>query len=353
MPRPHAVTYQHDGHAFLAQRLGRRSGPPIVLVHGIGVASAYFRPLARRLAGSADVHVLELPGFGRARKPAAPLSVAELADVVNGYVAAVGLDRPTLVGHSMGGQIVVEAALQEPDRVLTVVAMGCVVDPGARTAPQQGLRLLWDLLRETPSANWAVLRDYVRTGPRWYLATVPLMLAYRTEEAVLRLRVPLLVVRGARDPIVSREWSEQLSRLAPVARFVEVPGAAHVVMHTHPHVVASQILDHTADVAGAAGSSWRGVPLDESLSAGVTCSGQMSDQPMDKSPGDVSDARQEAVEHVVKRAESWDEGAALETVRKDLEQGMGHAGVQVEEDELDRVAEQIHDEGTADTPDVE
>lgn len=249
MSGPHAVTYEHDGHAFLAERLGRRDGPEIVLVHGIGVASTYFRPLAHLLAGSADVHLLELPGFGRTPKPAVPLSVAELAAVVNGYVASVDLDRPTLVGHSMGGQVVVEAAVQDPARVLTVVAMGCVVDPQARTAPQQGLRLLRDFLHETPSANWAVLRDYVRTGPRWYLGTVPHMLDYRTEETVLRLQLPLLVVRGARDPIVSREWSEQLSRLAPDARFVEVPGAAHVVMHTHPAEVNAEILAHIAALA--------------------------------------------------------------------------------------------------------
>lgn len=250
MPRPHALTHEHDGHVFLAQRLGRRIGPQFVLVHGIGVASSYFQRLAGVLAGSAGVHVLELPGFGGAHKPQTPLSVEEFAAVVNGYAASAGLERPTLVGHSMGAQIVVEAALQDPACVRTVVAVGAVVDPQARTAPRQGLRLLRDFLRETPSANWAVLRDYLRTGPRWHLATVPLMLAYRTEEAVARLQVPLLVVRGARDPVAGREWSEQLSRLAPAGQFVETPGAAHIVMHTHPTQVAAHILTHTTAVAG-------------------------------------------------------------------------------------------------------
>lgn len=245
-----ALTYEHDGHAFLGHRLGGPSGPQVVLVHGIGVASTYFRPLAHVLARSAGVHVLELPGFGSAPKPEAPLAVEQLAAVVNAYVKSARLDRPTLVGHSMGAQIVVEAALQDPARLLNVVAMGCVVDPLARTAPQQGLRLLRDFLEETPSANWAVLKDYLRTGPRWHLATVPHMLAYRTEEAVLRLRVPLLVVRGARDPVAGRDWSEQVSRLAPDARFVEISGAAHILMHTHPAQVAALILAHITAVAG-------------------------------------------------------------------------------------------------------
>lgn len=79
----------------------------------------------------------------------------------------------------------------------------------------------------------------------------------------------------------------------------------------------------------------------------------MSDQPTDNGSAEAADARQEAAEHVVKRAESWDEGAEPETVRENLAEGMGQAGVQVEEAELDRVAEEIHDEGEADTPDVD
>lgn len=248
MSLPHPHTYEHEGHRFLARQWGGSTGPQIVLVHGLGVASTYFERLARILTGSAGVHVLELPGFGGAPKPAAPLSVPELAAVVNGYVASRDLDRPVLVGHSMGAQIVMEAALQDPG-VRTVVVLGCVVDPQAPTAPRQGLRLLQSFLREGPSANWAVLKDFARTGPRWYLATLPHMLGYRTEDAAPHLQVPLLVVRGARDPVSSREFNQQLRRLAPVARLVEVPGAAHVVMHTHPTQVAAHILTHIATVA--------------------------------------------------------------------------------------------------------
>lgn len=242
MGRPRSHACQHQGHTYLAHRLGSTEGPQFVLVHGIGVAASYFNRLAAVLARSADVHVLELPGFGRAPRPAAPLSVPELAAVVNSYVRSAGLAAPVLVGHSMGSQIVVEAALQAPRDVHSVVGMGCVVDSRAGTAWQQGLRLLHDLLREPPSTNWAVLKDYLRTGPRWYLRTVPFMLSYRTEDSVRQLQVPLLVVRGARDPIATRRWSQQLCQAAPDARLVEVPGAAHVVMHTHPDDVAALLL---------------------------------------------------------------------------------------------------------------
>ncbi|HEY8589309.1 MAG TPA: alpha/beta hydrolase [Naasia sp.] len=234
--------FKHEGRTMLVKRLGPDTGPQFVLVHGIGVASRYFTRLARVLARTGGVHAVELPGFGGAPKPEAPLPLEEHAEILNAYVRSAGLRDAVLVGHSMGGQIVLEAALQEPDLFSLVVTMGGVVDPGARTAFQQGLRLTTDFLLETPPANWAVLRDYVRTGLRWYFRTVPIMLGYKTEESLVRLRTPLLIIRGARDPIVRHDWADQMRRLAPDARLVEVPRAAHVVMYTRPEEVAHEIL---------------------------------------------------------------------------------------------------------------
>lgn len=77
----------------------------------------------------------------------------------------------------------------------------------------------------------------------------------------------------------------------------------------------------------------------------------MSEQ--QNSPGsEEADARQEAAEYVVDRVESWDEGAQPETVREDLEEGMAEAQVEVAEGDLDQMAEDIHDEGSTETPDV-
>lgn len=80
--------------------------------------------------------------------------------------------------------------------------------------------------------------------------------------------------------------------------------------------------------------------------------GRMSDSQSDQDRAEVADARQEAAEHVVERVESWDEGAEPGTVRRDLEEGMAQAGVSVDDAELDRMAEDIHDEGRTQTPDV-
>jgi pimeloyl-ACP methyl ester carboxylesterase len=238
------LTIRHEGRTTLVRRLGPDSGPQFVLVHGIGVAATYFERLAEVLARTGGVHVVELPGFGPGPRPVEPLTVEEHAAQVVHYLRSSGLQRVVLVGHSMGSQFVVEAALKAPELVSSVVVMGCVVDPDARSATRQGLRLLADFLREPPKANLMVLRDYARTGPRWYLASLPAMLGYRLEEAVSALPHPLLVVRGGRDPIAPRAWTEQVCRSAPDARMLEIPGAGHVVMWSHAEEVGTAVVDH-------------------------------------------------------------------------------------------------------------
>lgn len=244
-------TFRHGDRTMLVHRPPHESdtGPHFVLVHGIGVSALYHARLARALAPSGSVHVVDLPGFGQAPRPGRPLGIEDHAGVLNAYVRSAGLPHPHLVGHSMGTQVVVEAALQDPDLYADVVAIGGVVDPEARTAARQALRLAQDVLREPPTTNWTVLSGYARTGLRWYLRTLPVMLDYRTEEALPRLRVPLLVVRGARDPIATGPWAAHMGRLAGT-RVVEIEGAAHVAMHTHPDQVASAVLEHARAVAG-------------------------------------------------------------------------------------------------------
>jgi pimeloyl-ACP methyl ester carboxylesterase len=229
---------------MLVKRLGGEKGPQFVLVHGIGVATRYFTRLAPLLARSGGVHAVELPGFGSAPRQSTTMSIEEHAAMLTAYVVGAGLAAPLLVGHSMGTQIVVEAALQRPELFPRIVGMGGVVDPRERSALLQGLRLAEDMLFETPPSNWAVLRDYARTGPRWYLKTVPVMLGYKTEEALPALAADTLLIRGARDPICRHDWAEDMARLIPRSRLVEVPGSAHVVMYTAPARVAGEILAH-------------------------------------------------------------------------------------------------------------
>jgi pimeloyl-ACP methyl ester carboxylesterase len=237
----HLDRFQRTGYTVLDHRWYGVDGVPFVLVHGIGVGLSYFTRLAPLLAEHGPVHVLELPGFGRAPKPVHVLTVEEHADLLVALLRTIG--RPVvLVGQSMGCQVVLEAALRAPELVQRVVAIGPVVDAGERTAPLQTLRLAQDVMGEPPATNVAVFSEYLRCGPRRYLATLPSMLGYPTEAAAAAVLVPTLLVRGSKDPICRRPWARRLVAALPVGRLVEIPGAHHNAQHSHPRATASAIL---------------------------------------------------------------------------------------------------------------
>lgn len=113
-----------------------------------------------------------------------------------------------------------------------------IFNPSGATVAQQALRLARDGRHEPAGVNAVVATDYLRAGPRWYSAVLPHMFAYDTAAAVARLPGPVVVARGERDPVASREWIRRLADLAPSGTAREVPRAGHVAMATHAPLVA-------------------------------------------------------------------------------------------------------------------
>lgn len=224
-------------------------GPDVVLVHGIGVSGRYFAPLVDALTGAARAVVPDLVGFGGSPRAGAPLGIAEHAAVVGALADRLGLERPVVVGHSMGAQVATELAVTAPGAVAGVVLLGPVADPRARSAAAQGRRLLRDVRHEPPRWVGAQVREYLRCGPRWYLATVPHMLGYPTAERLAEVRVPVLLVRGEHDPVAPAAYLDDLAAAAPTARRVVVPRGGHLVQVAAPGLLTDAVLGLAAGCA--------------------------------------------------------------------------------------------------------
>jgi pimeloyl-ACP methyl ester carboxylesterase len=230
-----------EGHEFHVRTMGS-GDEAFVLVHGIGVSGRYFMPLANVLARRGRVYLVDLPGFGGTRKPRRTLSLADHARLLAGLLARLQVGPAVLVGHSMGCQVAIELALRSPAAAPALVLVGPTTNPRERVAWRQGLRLLQDSCRETPLINFIVFSDYARCGPRWYLKTLPEMLGQRPEERISGVRVPVLILRGARDPIVPDYWTSELAAACPGAHAATIDGAAHVAMFRRPEAVAAHCL---------------------------------------------------------------------------------------------------------------
>lgn len=216
--------------------------PAVVLVHGIGVSHRYLRRLHEVLAGTVDTYSVDLPGFGSTPRPERTLTAADHGAYVLEALEQLGVRSMVFVGHSMGVQLGIEAALQQPERVSRLVLMGPVVDPKRRSVLQQALALGCDsLFHESPSANALVLSDYLRCGPIWYIKTLRVMMDYATEDRITGVRAPVLVLRGINDPVAGPEWARMLASRARNGQLVEVSGSGHVVQHNRAVEVAAAI----------------------------------------------------------------------------------------------------------------
>lgn len=233
------------GGAFVRILSGPRpashTGPPFVLVHGIGTSHRYFARLHRELARNSEVHSVDLPGFGGMPKPDAAMEVRDMATALASVLDHLGTSSAVLVGHSMGAQWVVELAATRPDLAAAVVLIGPVADDARRTTLAQSAALVRDALREPLGANAIVFVDYARCGPAWFSTQLRWMIAYPIEDRVRTISAPLLVLRGGRDPIAGTEWCRKLRSAAPHGSFVVVPGNRHVVQHSAAPAVADAI----------------------------------------------------------------------------------------------------------------
>jgi pimeloyl-ACP methyl ester carboxylesterase len=228
--------------SLYAYRIG--AGAPIVCVHGIGVTGDYFRPLARELAARGRrVVVPDLPGWGRSPRPARALGVDELADALLAFLSHEGIERVPLVANSLGCQIAVEAALRAPERVTSLVLVGPTVDPYLRPLPRLVVGFAVDCVREPPSLWWIIARDYLWMGVPRFARTARLAWRHRVETRLPLVRVPALVVRGARDGFVSQRWCEEAARLLPCGRLEVVRHEPHACHYSAPDVVASLVLE--------------------------------------------------------------------------------------------------------------
>ncbi|MFP5245199.1 MAG: alpha/beta fold hydrolase, partial [Thermoanaerobaculia bacterium] len=208
------------------RQAGRRRD--LVLVHGLGMSSAYFEPLARVLF-AAGFHPIapDLPGFGESNnaKAAGP---EEHARILAGWAEAQGIRGAVWVGHSIGCNAVAHLAVLRPELVRASVHIGPLWTRSRYPQLRLFAKLALDALREPLSLYRFVIPAYWRTGvARWWLT-------WRRYAADVRAAPPdAPMLAGIRDPIPDRNR----------VRVTEVPGA-HACIVSDASEVASRLRQH-------------------------------------------------------------------------------------------------------------
>lgn len=206
-----------DGNTIRYEVAGRGE-PTLVLVHGWAFDRHLWDGLVPRLAARHRVVTLDLPGHGESGRTRAEWTMAAFGEDVKAVVAAVGATEILLVGHSMGGPVVLEAARRMPERVRGIVLVDTVVNAEERM-PSEQIELLarqlaadyrnaiaqstneWLLVPGTPApVRERVLRQVTAMPPDVSVALLREAWAYNPLPALREIKAPIRAVNADKFP---------------------------------------------------------------------------------------------------------------------------------------------------------
>jgi pimeloyl-ACP methyl ester carboxylesterase len=259
------------GHRVMYRMAG--SGPPVVLIHGMVNSSRHWEVVARQLASDYTVIAPDLIGHGDSATPRGDYSLGAHAAAIRDLLAVIGIERASIVGHSLGGGVAMQFFYQFPQRterlgLISSGGLGHEVSPMLRGAALPGVNGLLAL-----GAHPQVLRALERAGERMrergnskgvYLQAVARALRpleqpgartafVHTLRSVIDIhgqrvsardrlylleRFPTLIVWGERDRTIPLKHGEETRDAIPGARFETLPKAAHFPHLEDPDGVA-------------------------------------------------------------------------------------------------------------------
>ncbi|CAN7198509.1 alpha/beta fold hydrolase [Mycolicibacterium frederiksbergense] len=264
------------------------SGPPLLLLHGamLDTGQGVWHDVVSELAREHRVHVIDLPRHGGSRPWAGTLDDRFFRRFLLELLDTLGLDRVALIGLSMGGGVAVGFALDHPDRVSALVAIG----PGGIGAKRPYQFLTWATLRTPgllrlcsrllarfPGSVRSSMADNLTAGVRtpgferivalaveeareknrhaekalddWQVeAYGPRAMRLDLTPELPRLTVPTLWMRGDNDPLVGDSELAVAHALTPDSRYVTVKGAGHIVTYDQPGRFLAVVREFLADV---------------------------------------------------------------------------------------------------------
>src|SRR3954447_8563721 len=251
---------QLHGHRVIYRTVG--SGPPVVLIHGMVNSSLHWEKVALRLADRYTVIAPDLIGHGDSAAVRGDYSIGAHAASIRDLLAVIGIERATIVGHSLGGGVAMQFFYQFPQRTERLVlvssgGLGHEVSPLLRSAALPGMSALIGVVahRRILDALWELgkrlrarghgkgvylqaiaraLRPLERAGARKaFLQTLRAVIDVHGQRVSARDRLyllrsfPTLIVWGERDHTIPAAHGVAAHEAIPGSRFVSLPRAAH------------------------------------------------------------------------------------------------------------------------------
>jgi 3-oxoadipate enol-lactonase len=268
-----------DGVEIAYDVWGRRDGPPVLLIQGLGMDSRGWALQRMALGRHYRCFAPDNRGVGRTGTPPGPYSLDQMARDALAVLDAEGVESAHVVGASMGGVIAQIIGVMHPERTrsLVLACTSCRHHPWRREVLQEwadavqargitalgddGLRWLVGPRLRKRFGMWLniLARIVLHADPAGFAAQVHAILDAPDELRfeLHHVRVPTLVITGSQDALTPIGDAEELAEMIPLAQLVELRGAAHGLMVEAPNVFNDAVIDFLDRVSGLSDSTVR------------------------------------------------------------------------------------------------
>ena len=240
------------------------SGPPVILVHGLGLNSQMWQWQIDSLIPHFSVIYYDLLGHGESVNPEIPCKLTQFNEQLLELMDGMKLEQSALVGFSLGGLIVQDFALTHPEKVSALVILNTA--HGRTETERKAVLVRVQQAKQYGPASTveAALQrwfstDFASSNPEilekikaWIMANdkeiypeIYRVLAESDEQlkdAIRDIRCPTLVMTGEDDHGNSPEMTKRMAKLIPDARAVILPGLRHMGLAENPQAVNSSLV---------------------------------------------------------------------------------------------------------------
>jgi pimeloyl-ACP methyl ester carboxylesterase len=200
-----------------AHYLKAGSGPPVVLIHGGASDSRDWMGTMTALSGRFSFYAPDLLGYGQSERNESGYYLSDFADFLVGFIDALKLERPALVGHSLGGRICLDVAMNHQEKAGKLVLID-TTGLGNMSILGNALQLFFWGLRKVLRQPQPFPTFLMKQGEKFHR---------RYDEELRHLAIPTLLVWKSLDPYLPVAIARRAVKKIPGAKLAVLEGYGH------------------------------------------------------------------------------------------------------------------------------